>query len=508
MKIKKILESFTSGFRSSFNKDTTDTKNIRSTAPLSPVTETTTDSLFTSQISNNEKIQKAEATNIFAINSLDFEAIQKLTKIELKLLTKSHINKDLSVSEKQAIYSYISMQLKDRKEIPFINNTTKSSTPEFPFVRPLTSHKVKKNNTKVVPKPIDGSLDKSDNISLSQPHAYSEPQNTNNYYHKKANSIKPLSAFVSYASSPDSIQVYLNKQKVTIFINGLFHDDEKSPSAILCKQFLDSNLKKQTIYFDKIEDLNENSILANVYFDKNKTINIATVAHKNGFSLSTSKSLTENDLIIPELKTTPKYDNHNDVNISEYSDAKIVSTNPSQKNHFQECFNKYKHLNNKDNLIGLLIEHGEAPFLFDENNSKSYFIKIKQEQKEKIIWGKNLKDSLASQNILPGDFIHLNKYEEINPKTQRKFNIWQTNILEKSFDKKLQENFLNSQLPNTNNQEIPSYFTDEIPIDDNGYKSNEIEKHIEIINGGMDMLFDEENPFLNHNDISKHKNKP
>lgn len=500
MRIKKILESFTSGFRSSFQNDHINKdKNISLVSEFDPKT-----------LSTNE------TANISSIKKYTFDEIKNLSNFELRLITPDNLVDNLNNLEKKQIAEYISLKLKSRIEISLENAPAKKEE-NFPFIRPLVqSKKPTKSSAKNATAPIittqDTTSKAEENSSLSSANGANL-----NYYDNKANKSKALSAFVSYASSPESLQVFLNKQKVTVFINGLSHDDEKSSDALLCKQFLDNNLKKKTVYLEKLQDLNESTILANVFFDKNKTINMATVAEKHGFHTSKSEPLSENDLVIPDKKIIPKYNNKKDINLADYSDIKFQEE--KELTAFESCFNKYKHILDKENQIGLLLEHGEAPYLFEKNNSKSYFVKIKQIDKDIFLWGQNLPKALSDSNTIPGDFIHLNKYVEENPKTKRKYNLWSITNIEKGLDASLQEKFFiehpeynQSSHVNHDNHSDSSNGIDDVNLklremlnNQKDFAPDSKEPHTEV--SDLDSLFDQDNPFLQL-DINTKKNKP
>lgn len=59
----------------------------------------------------------------------------------------------------------------------------------------------------------------------------------------------------------------------------------------------------------------------------------------------------------------------------------------------------------KQPITGSLVEHGEARFNFQDNETMNYFVKIKSNGSDKIIWGIDLKEKL--KNIEPGDNISI-----------------------------------------------------------------------------------------------------
>lgn len=313
------------------------------------------------------------------------------------------------------------------------------------------------------------------------------------------------SSLVSFASSPESIATYFNKKNLTIFINGIHHEDERSSSAMKCKQFLNDNFKKQRIYFEILENLSEGIVLANVYIDKEKKINLASLADRYGFSHSKLTPFDENNLILPDEKVTPKYNSPKDINISEYSDSKIIEENKepenSQNSHNEKAFlipyfEKYKN-NDKSEDIGLVLKFGKAPYLFDDSKSLSFFLTLYINNKEKTLWGIKLEEEIKKSLVYPGDFVTVNKISMKNEKTGRTFHDWNINILEKSLDKNLQEQYLSSNPSNKND-------TNNIPEDNQTSSINSSSSVFDIHkestsdkdNTSLSFLFDDEdNPF-------------
>ncbi|OVZ88276.1 hypothetical protein CBW54_09470 [Yersinia kristensenii] len=58
-------------------------------------------------------------------------------------------------------------------------------------------------------------------------------------------------------------------------------------------------------------------------------------------------------------------------------------------------------------LTGKLLEHGEAPYEFDETNNMNYYIKMRTAEGEKVIWGKEINGALADSGMTLGDIISL-----------------------------------------------------------------------------------------------------
>lgn len=601
MKIKKILESFTSGFRSSIKNDSSlsssvsPNHNAKNITPLSNI------------VINNIETPISE-------RKLSFAEIKLLSIADLSIITPKNLMDNISASEKNEISSYVLSKLNTKKKPPnlFDLNSPKISSKQIedglPFIRPLMTNKDKKNLLSKQSSVIRSNTNDAQNITneysssskkkelptfdTSEPKGQvpiidrETPSKSSkfSYYSNKANNTKKsLVAFVSYASSPESLQVFLNKQKVTVFINGISHNDEKSSAALMCKNFLNENLKKKNVYLEKLEDLNEHSILANVFFDKDLTINMAVVATKHGFNYSEAKPLSEDDLYIPENKVIAKYTNPNDVKISEYTDTKTIphnnfdnesttqaqnqggnqkgsektqTTSQIKETPFEQLFNQHKKNCDKDNQVGLLLEHGPANYQFKEGNTKSYYVKLKQPNKEIILWGQNLPDALGQIEALPGDFLHLSKYTEKNHVNNRTYNFWSASMIKNNLDENLQKTYLEKISPLENKSEnksniqtnsskrdnsnspssaselnhqsgdkhihnisqedsnqpiddgIPDYIT--APIDDSyeNISSKEVPSHIDIVSGGMDSLFEQDNPFLTMEEPSVKKPKP
>lgn len=61
-----------------------------------------------------------------------------------------------------------------------------------------------------------------------------------------------------------------------------------------------------------------------------------------------------------------------------------------------------------NNLSGVLIEHGKAPFEFDNDNKPNYYVKYRDEHgTERITWGLDLERAIVKSEAQPGDKITL-----------------------------------------------------------------------------------------------------
>lgn len=426
----------------------------------------------------------------------DLQSIKLLSLPELLILNDSNFSgNEENIKE---IKEYISAQIhntsnktgaKNAKSKNYINN-------------PLNDQASKTKTTETT---ISSKNKHTSNVISSNSAQDNNP--AHNYYRDKiAKDKNTHSSLISFASSPESIATYFNKKNLTIFINGIHHEDERSSSAMKCKQFLNDNFKKQRIYFEILENLSEGIVLANVYIDKEKKINLASLAERYGFSHSTLTPFDENNLILPDDKVIPKYNNPKDINISDYSDSKVIEDNPKtensnnknthEKSFLNPYFEKYKS-NDKSEDIGLVLKFGKAPYLFDDSKSLSFFLTLYINNKEKTLWGIKLEEEIKKSLVYPGDFVSVNKISMKNEKTGRTFHDWNINILEKSLDKNLQEQYLSSNPSNKND-------TNNIPEDNQTSSVNSSSSVFDIHkestsdkdNTSLSFLFDDEdNPF-------------
>lgn len=59
-------------------------------------------------------------------------------------------------------------------------------------------------------------------------------------------------------------------------------------------------------------------------------------------------------------------------------------------------------------FAGLLVEHGSAPYQFDEKESDSYYAKLSINGREHTLWGLGLQEALTDDDVTIGDYISLN----------------------------------------------------------------------------------------------------
>jgi hypothetical protein len=92
--------------------------------------------------------------------------------------------------------------------------------------------------------------------------------------------------------------------------------------------------------------------------------------------------------------------------------------------------------------IGVLLDHGSAPFENDSNNKPSYFVKIQAANGERVVWGVDLERAIDDANVQKGDKIGLENLGKqmvtvTGPKRDEKGNIMKDdkgNIIETSFN--------------------------------------------------------------------------
>jgi len=58
-------------------------------------------------------------------------------------------------------------------------------------------------------------------------------------------------------------------------------------------------------------------------------------------------------------------------------------------------------------LVGQLLEHGPAPYQFNNDNSNSYFIKLKTREGERTVWGAELASALKESGVSEGQVLSL-----------------------------------------------------------------------------------------------------
>lgn len=68
--------------------------------------------------------------------------------------------------------------------------------------------------------------------------------------------------------------------------------------------------------------------------------------------------------------------------------------------------------------VGVLVEHGAAPYKFNKDNEDSYFVKLKTERGEQTIWGKKLPHALSDVSI--GQSIYLKNSSKESVQVQEK----------------------------------------------------------------------------------------
>ncbi len=57
--------------------------------------------------------------------------------------------------------------------------------------------------------------------------------------------------------------------------------------------------------------------------------------------------------------------------------------------------------------IGKVLDHGPAPFKFDEKNDRSYFVKLHTDRGEQVVWGKELAQAMTNKDVGIGQSIVL-----------------------------------------------------------------------------------------------------
>ncbi|MES2206783.1 MAG: LPD7 domain-containing protein [Pseudomonadota bacterium] len=105
--------------------------------------------------------------------------------------------------------------------------------------------------------------------------------------------------------------------------------------------------------------------------------------------------------------------------------------------------------------IGVLVDHGKAPYNFDLNETKSYFVKYRTEnQTEKIQWGTDLERAINESQAQKGQKISLERQEKqpVTPQNTQDKNgnmleqearlfrtVWQVNVLDQAINADVQK---------------------------------------------------------------------
>ncbi len=58
-------------------------------------------------------------------------------------------------------------------------------------------------------------------------------------------------------------------------------------------------------------------------------------------------------------------------------------------------------------ISGVLVDHGEAPYLNNPDNSQSYYVELMRGRKAKVVWGVGLADAIGKAGANQGDTISL-----------------------------------------------------------------------------------------------------
>lgn len=125
-----------------------------------------------------------------------------------------------------------------------------------------------------------------------------------------------------------------------------------------------------------------------------------------------------------------------------------------------------KPLQESDRMAGILINHGQAPYLNDEKNKASYFVTLRQGETERTIWGVGLPGAIEKSQAKIGDHISLKSLGRLpvevdqpvyaddgktvvgHEKVQSHRNAWEVGILGNEVEKSQNADDANSDKPN------------------------------------------------------------
>lgn len=472
MNIKDIINEFKKGFLSVQEKSNSQTPTLQEEYHFHSSQQKSDISPSSNLVSNkNQKVIKEKVTN--SDQHTQQENIKK-SKVEYPL------------SSKKPFLGTADPKNNTKQKVSYNNTTTTNSS--------SNQSRLTLKELEVLRKPIP-------KLNFEQDKQY--------YLSKLDKNNKLMNGFVSYASSTESLAVSSNKKRIIVFINGIKHEDERSPLALRCKEFLNLNLKKQRIFIEKLGDLADDVILANVYLDPKKTINIADIAKKHNFHESVIVPPSEDDLIIPNERMLN----------SDYNEYGSKMRKPKNQE-LMPYFDKHKNLITAGAALGLLVDHGHAPYKFNASNNDSYYAKIKTIHDEIVLWGQDLEHALLAAQIYPGDLIKYYREDKYTSSSNKKTS-WNLDVVEKSVDSTVREkffekcNYLDETTSNhycsddnlNNNLNVDNTYSNHHEEDwrENIYHTNESSTTEHSPN--LDFLFNQnDNPFIQNNDWNQTDN--
>lgn len=131
-------------------------------------------------------------------------------------------------------------------------------------------------------------------------------------------------------------------------------------------------------------------------------------------------------------------------------------------------------LQKSDRMAGVLINHGQAPYLHDEKNKPSYFVTLRQGETERTIWGVGLPHAIEESQANIGDHIFLKNLGRVpveidqpvyaedgktvigHEKVQSHRNAWEVGILENEAEKSQNADIADSEKPDKSNTQAVS----------------------------------------------------
>ena len=93
-------------------------------------------------------------------------------------------------------------------------------------------------------------------------------------YSKTDKPAKKDSAYCLFATSGQSFEAMYKNQKITILLAGIDLPDKNNYISKKANHFINEQIKKKAIFLDKIEIVDNNTIMAEVYLDAQKTLSL------------------------------------------------------------------------------------------------------------------------------------------------------------------------------------------------------------------------------------------
>lgn len=211
-----------------------------------------------------------------------------------------------------------------------------------------------------------------------------EQKRSYNNFEKKIDKKTEDTAYCLFSNSGESFLAMQDNEKKTIYLAGISHPNKNTFHSKKANIFINNEIKKKKVFLNIIEKKDNGDIVAEVFLDELKKNSLNKMLIDEGLAASIEINTTEipTDMQIIETKEN------------------ILNSSIKQKNTFEHS-------------IGYLVNHGEAPYQNNVNNSKSYFIEIEVNEEKQVKWGIDFKRAIKAANVNIGDYIELKKEDTI-----------------------------------------------------------------------------------------------